>query len=161
MQRNTVEYWRQYARGWLCHFWGLDERAARAYREADTYRPADPACPHHLGYLAAQREDWCEPGAWRISLPSTPPPCYGRLAGAIWLIWWPPCPGADPPCEDPRWARILEALACSARNDATFQSPSFKIVVGRVFPGREIKITPLGFPQSSSCTPYSRSRRSM
>ncbi|QEL65397.1 hypothetical protein OTERR_19210 [Oryzomicrobium terrae] len=61
---EPLEYWRHYARGWLCHFFGRDERAAAAYREADAFRPGDPACPRLLGYLAARREDWGEAVAW-------------------------------------------------------------------------------------------------
>lgn len=52
----NFEHWRHYARAWLFHFFGRDERAFAEYEVAFRHDPANVQAARHLAFIAAQKK---------------------------------------------------------------------------------------------------------
>lgn len=52
----NFERWRHYARGWLFHFFGQDDRAFAEYATAFRHDPTNVQAARHLAFIAAQRK---------------------------------------------------------------------------------------------------------
>jgi len=60
----NYEHWRHYARGWLLHFFGREERAFEAYSTAFRINPQDVQSARHLAAIAAKRQNFTVAEKW-------------------------------------------------------------------------------------------------
>ncbi|MCC6658410.1 MAG: tetratricopeptide repeat protein [Rhodocyclaceae bacterium] len=58
------EHFRHYARGWLLHFFGREEKAFNAYAAAYRIRPNDAQAARHLAHIAARRQQYEVADKW-------------------------------------------------------------------------------------------------
>ena len=54
----NYEHWRNYARGWVFHFLGREDRAFEAYSTAFRINPQDVRSARHLAAIAAKRKNY-------------------------------------------------------------------------------------------------------
>ncbi len=60
----NYERWRNYARGWLLHFFGREDSAFEAYLTAFRNNPLDFRSARHLAAIAAKRKDYDAASQW-------------------------------------------------------------------------------------------------
>jgi tetratricopeptide (TPR) repeat protein len=58
------EHWRHYARGWLWHFIGREEKAFDEYAAAYRVKPDDAQAARHLAHIAARRKQYDVADKW-------------------------------------------------------------------------------------------------
>jgi tetratricopeptide (TPR) repeat protein len=69
----NFEHWRHYARGWLFHFFGREDRAFEAYTTAFRINPTDVQSARHLAAIAANRQQFEVAEKWfQVALGLTP-----------------------------------------------------------------------------------------
>ncbi len=60
----NYERWRHYARAWVFHFFGRDERAFEEYAVAFRHDPSNVQAALHLAYIAAQKKRFAVAEHW-------------------------------------------------------------------------------------------------
>ena len=60
------EHWRHYARGWLLHFIGREEKAFNEYAAAYRLKPDDVQAARHLAHIAAGRKHYDVADKWFV-----------------------------------------------------------------------------------------------
>lgn len=60
------EHWRHYARGWLLHFFGQEEKAFDEYAAAYRAKPDDIQAARHLAFIAARKHRYDVADKWFI-----------------------------------------------------------------------------------------------
>jgi tetratricopeptide (TPR) repeat protein len=60
----NYEHWRNYARGWVFHFLGREDRAFEAFGTAFRVNPKDVRSARHLAAIAASRKDYAVAEKW-------------------------------------------------------------------------------------------------
>ena len=60
----NYEHWRNYARGWVFHFLGREDRAFEAYSTAFRINPQDVQSARHLAAIAAKRKNYAVAEKW-------------------------------------------------------------------------------------------------
>ncbi len=69
----NFEHWRHYARAWLLHFFGREDRAFTAYSTAFCLDPQDVQSARHLAAIAANRQQFDVAEHWfEVALALTP-----------------------------------------------------------------------------------------
>lgn len=63
----NFERWRHYARGWLLHFFGREERAFDEFAEAFRRDPTNVQAARHLAFLAAQKKRFEVAEKWYLA----------------------------------------------------------------------------------------------
>ena len=64
----NFEHWRHYARAWLLHFFGRDERAFAAFDIAYRLKPDDVEAARHLAFIAAQGKHFDTAEKWYLEV---------------------------------------------------------------------------------------------
>lgn len=62
------EHWRHYARGWLLHFIGREEKAFDEFAAAYRLRPNDAQAARHLAFLAAKKKQYDVADNWFVEV---------------------------------------------------------------------------------------------
>ncbi len=60
----NYEHWRNYARGWVFHFFGREDSAFEAYSRAFRINPQDVRSARHMAAIAAKRKNWAVAEKW-------------------------------------------------------------------------------------------------
>lgn len=64
----NFERWRHYARGWLFHFFGREERAFDEFAEAFRRDPTNVQAARHLAFLASQKKRYEVAEKWFLTV---------------------------------------------------------------------------------------------
>ncbi len=62
----NFEHWRHYARGWIMHFFGRENRAFDEFAAAYRLRPDDAEAARHLAFIAARKKQFAVAEKWFI-----------------------------------------------------------------------------------------------
>ncbi|MBE7420922.1 MAG: tetratricopeptide repeat protein [Zoogloeaceae bacterium] len=62
----NYEHWRHYARGWLLHVFGREERAFNAYAAAYRAKPDDAQAARHLAFIASRNKQYDVADKWFV-----------------------------------------------------------------------------------------------
>jgi tetratricopeptide (TPR) repeat protein len=62
------EHFRHYARGWLLHFFGREEKAFNEYAAAYRLKPDDVQAARHLAFIAARRKQFDVADKWFVEV---------------------------------------------------------------------------------------------
>ena len=62
----NYEHWRHYARGWLLHVFGREERAFNAYAAAYRAKPDDAQAARHLAFIASRKKQYDVADKWFV-----------------------------------------------------------------------------------------------
>ena len=64
----NYEHWRHYARAWLLHFFGQEEKAFDEFAAAYRLQPADVQAARHLAFIAARKKQYDVADKWFIEV---------------------------------------------------------------------------------------------
>lgn len=64
----NFEHWRHYARAWLLHFFGRDERAFAEFAIAYRLQPDDVEAARHLAFIAARAKRFDTAEQWYVEV---------------------------------------------------------------------------------------------